>query len=250
MACTFGRTERKSTGKTCPPPKKKPSAGCTQASSPKRRTLLSRDATNLPADLNASLRPVLFRLRSSQRLSRRVAQERHAWVRREADSQGKRGDRAAGGGVAAGRVRWGRHGVLEVCLQEEGHGGRRCRAGGQKIEATGRGRRKVWREEVFRTLLSPLEYIFPFFCLVPRVQCLTLSLLSRPRIALIALIEQPLSHDKKLFCKKGGNFGRKFLQIPFWRETRHTRGTAARQKREGAANGARTGKLREREREK
>mmetsp|Transcript_6073 Transcript_6073/g.20900 ORF Transcript_6073/g.20900 Transcript_6073/m.20900 type:complete len:207 (-) Transcript_6073:6-626(-) len=142
------------------PPKKKRSAGCTQASSPKRRTLLSRDATNLPADLTASLRPVLFRLRSSQRLSRRVAQERHAWVRREADSQGKRGDRAAGGGVAAGRVRWGRHGVLEVCLQEEGHGGRRCRAGGQKIEATGRGRRKVWREEVFRTLLSPLEYIF------------------------------------------------------------------------------------------
>merc|ERR1719399_2657645 len=104
--------------------------------------------------------PWRVRLEERSRLSRRVAQERHAWVRREADSQGKRGDRAAGGGVAAGRVRWGRHGVLEVCLQEEGHGGRRCRAGGQKIEATGRGRRKVWREEVFRTLLSPLEYIF------------------------------------------------------------------------------------------
>lgn len=64
------------------------------------------------------------------------------------------------------------------------------------------------------------------------------------------MIAQPLSHDKK-----GGNFGRKFLEISFSRQKiNEDRGlkppkTHA-QKREGAANGARTGKLREREREK
>ena len=249
MACTFGRTERKSTGKTRPPPKKKTrSAGCTQASSPKRRTLLSRDATNLPADLTASLRPVLFRLRSSQRLSRRVAQERHAWVRREADSQGKRGDRAAGGGVAAGRVRWGRHGVLEVCLQEEGHGGRRCRAGGQKIEATGRGRRKVWREEVFRTLLSPLEYIFFLLLSCPSGAVSHSFVVVSPKGALIVVSRSLLLTTKRVEILDGSFW--KFRFGAKKKKRHHTRGTADPQKREGAANGARTGKLREREREK